>query len=195
MNQSAIYLARHGETAWNREGRWQGQNDIPLHDEGRQQARALAERLRGCGVTRVYTSDLLRARETADIVAAALGLAPVTPDPDLRERCFGVFEGLTREECEATLGETWTRFVADRRCMPPGAEAEAAVLIRMRRALDRVVEGLASLSGAALIVSHGSALRSLLAAVTRQPIAPLGNGALFRLDVHGAELGACALLS
>jgi probable phosphoglycerate mutase len=190
---STIYLARHGETPWNLEGRWQGQTDIPLHDVGRQQARELAERLRGCDIVHVHTSDLSRARETADIVAASLGVGPVIVDADLRERRFGVFEGRTRAECE-TLGEVWTRFLSDRRCFPPGAEAEPDVVARMRRALDRVMARLAAAGGAGLIVSHGSALRSLLGQVTSRPIAPVVNGALFRLDVRGAELGDCVLL-
>jgi len=190
---ATVYLARHGETAWNLEGRWQGQTDIPLHDEGRRQARALAERLRACNIAHVHSSDLLRARETADIVAVALGLRAVTVDADLRERRFGVFEGRTREECE-TLGEVWTRFLADRRCMPPGAEPERDVVVRMRRALERVIAHRASAGGDALVVSHGSALRTLLGDITGRAIPPVGNGALFSLEVRGAGLADCVLM-
>jgi len=84
----AIFLARHGETEWNRVGRWQGSTDIPLSEVGRDQALALAERLRGRGITEAHASDLSRARETAEIVAAALGVAPVRLDARFRERSF-----------------------------------------------------------------------------------------------------------
>ena len=94
MAARIIYLSRHGETDWNAEGRWQGHTDKPLNDNGRGQARALAESLRRTGLAGVVSSDLLRARETAEIVAAALGLTIDYFDPDLRERTIGVFEGL-----------------------------------------------------------------------------------------------------
>src|SRR5512133_1933223 len=111
-----LYVVRHAMTAWNAERRWQGQTDIPLNDEGRAQARALVDRLRGRGLVSVHTSDLSRARETAVIVARALSL-PLVSDRDLRERGFGPFEGKTAAEC-AGLGDVWTRYVADRRCLP-----------------------------------------------------------------------------
>ena len=79
-----LYVVRHAMTAWNAERRWQGQTDIPLSDEGRAQASSLVDRLRGLGLVSVHTSDLSRARETAEIVARALGL-PVVSDRDLRD--------------------------------------------------------------------------------------------------------------
>src|SRR5215213_2410221 len=98
-----LLLARHGETAWNSEGRWQGHTDIALSPRGREQAVALAGRLQRLGhaVARIRSSDLGRARETAEIVARTLGVTDLGVDPRLRERGFGVFEGLTREECGA----------------------------------------------------------------------------------------------
>ena len=85
-----ILLARHGQTSWNALGRLQGHTDIELNDVGREQARELAARLASAELTAVWASDLARARQTGEIVAAALGLAPPTVDPDLRERCFGL---------------------------------------------------------------------------------------------------------
>src|SRR5215211_8136133 len=96
---TAILLARHGETDWNREGRFQGWADPPLNDAGRAQAQALAERLREMPFDAVYASDLRRAFETAEIVAASHGV-PVTPDPGLREVDIGSWSGLTRAEIE-----------------------------------------------------------------------------------------------
>src|SRR5436309_15386015 len=96
-----VYLARHGETAWNREGRWQGHTDVVLNEAGQEQARRLAERLRGASVVEVRASDLARAWQSAEIVAAALGVAAVVRDPDLGERGVGGFAGLARQEWAA----------------------------------------------------------------------------------------------
>ena len=96
-----ILLARHGETSWNAIGRLQGHTDIELNEVGRDQALRLAQRLASAGVSEVWTSDLARARQTGEIVAAKLGLATPQVDRELRERHFGVFEGLTRDECQA----------------------------------------------------------------------------------------------
>ncbi len=89
-----LLLARHGETDWNRERRWQGHADPPLNELGRAQARRLAEALAGEQLEAIYASDLRRAHETAEIVGARLGL-PVTSDPDLREIDVGSWSGLT----------------------------------------------------------------------------------------------------
>ena len=81
-----LLLARHGETDWNVAGRWQGHTDVPLNATGRAQALALAERLRNEGIAAVATSDLSRARHTAEIVAGALGVPVALVDPALREQ-------------------------------------------------------------------------------------------------------------
>ena len=94
---TTILLARHGETEWNREGRWQGWADPSLNDTGRAQARELAEQLRATPFDAVYSSDLRRALETAVILAAPHDLAVVT-DADLREIDVGAWSGLTRAE-------------------------------------------------------------------------------------------------
>jgi len=89
-----LLLVRHGETDWNAAGRLQGHTDRPLSDYGREQARRLAEELVGEEFDAIYASDLARARETAEIVGAQLDL-PVVLDPDLREKNWGTWEGLT----------------------------------------------------------------------------------------------------
>jgi probable phosphoglycerate mutase len=94
-----LLLARHGETDWNRDRRFQGHADPPLNDAGREQARALAEELAGERIDFVYTSDLVRAHETAEIVAARLG-ADVVARSELREIDVGDWEGLTWPEIE-----------------------------------------------------------------------------------------------
>ena len=133
-----LYLARHGETEWNRIGRWQGATDIPLSDVGRAQARLLAERLRDRRIARVHASQLSRALETAQIIAAHLGAPAPTADPRLRERGYGAFEGLTREECAERFPEVWEQYLADRRAVPPGAEPQAEVTERMTGAMTEI---------------------------------------------------------
>jgi broad specificity phosphatase PhoE len=92
-----IYLARHGETEWNADKRIQGHTNSSLSDLGRRQAVALAERLRHCEISSIYSSDLTRAMDTAAPIAAILDL-PVTPMESLRERGYGEWEGLSLDE-------------------------------------------------------------------------------------------------
>src|SRR5581483_11305534 len=100
---TTLLLVRHGETDWNAERRWQGHADVPLNARGREQARALAEELAGESIDAIYSSDLSRAQDTADIVGARLDV-PVVVDPDLREIDVGPVEGLTAEESAAFEG-------------------------------------------------------------------------------------------
>ncbi len=181
-----LFLARHGETDWNRIGRWQGKTDIPLSEVGRAQALALAEGVRHRGITEIYASDLSRARETAEIVAGALGIARVTADPRLRERGFGCFEGLTREECAERHPDAWQRYLADRRDTPDDAEPHAEVVARVTAGLSAVAEA-AGPSSHALVVSHGAAIRSFIHAITGAAPPPLANTALFQV---GYRFGA-----
>ena len=94
---TTLLLVRHGETDWNAEGKLQGHTDRPLNDYGRRQAQILADRLAKEKIDAVYASDLCRARETAEILGERLGLA-VGVDPDLREKNWGSWEGLTSDE-------------------------------------------------------------------------------------------------
>src|SRR5580765_6857553 len=97
---ATLVLVRHAESTWNAEGRWQGHADPPLSDAGRAQAEALAEDLAGERFDAVYTSDLARAAQTAEIIARRFGL-PAVSDPALREVDVGSWSGLTREEVAA----------------------------------------------------------------------------------------------
>jgi broad specificity phosphatase PhoE len=189
-----LYLARHGRTLWNHERRFQGQTDIPLDEVGRAQALALAELLRG-RVQAVIGSDLLRASESARIISDALAIPLLGLDPDLRERGYGVFEGLTREDCIAHYPEEWAAREGNRNFMVQGAELPSAVLARMQRGLDRAVELIRGKHESALIVGHGSALRMFLEGLSGQPEQTFGNmeyrevlhdGTAFALpSVHG----------
>ena len=187
--ERTLYLARHGETEWNRIGRWQGATDIPLSDVGRAQARLLADRLRDRRIARVHASQLSRALETAQIIAARLGAPAPTADPRLRERGYGAFEGLTREECAERFPGVWEQYLADRRAVPPGAEPHAQVTERITAAMTEIAtlaEG-QSESEAILVVSHGGAIRSFLHAAIGVVPPPLENGTVFQLRFEGGS--------
>jgi len=109
MAVTRICLVRHGETAWNAEGRVQGQLDIPLNEVGRAQARATAEVLAAQDFTAIYCSDLIRVRQTAEPTAKKLAL-PVAYDAALRERHFGMFERLTYVEVREKFPVEYARF-------------------------------------------------------------------------------------
>ena len=180
-----ILLTRHGETAWNALGKLQGHTDIALSEAGRAQARALAERVRAHEIGAVVTSDLLRARATGEIVAATLGLAPPVIEPALRERRFGVFEGLTRDECASQHPDAWRAWLAQTGSPPGGEERELAVE-RMRTALAR----LAATDGApVLVVSHGGVMRLWLMHLLGPSVPLIGNGATYLVD-HAPSLRA-----
>jgi probable phosphoglycerate mutase len=98
MKAAHICVARHGETDWNRRGILQGWFDVPINKLGRRQANELAAAFAGAGFTAVWTSPLARARETAEIVAAALGLPPPSFHAGLKERHFGAIQGIPKNE-------------------------------------------------------------------------------------------------
>src|SRR4029079_8992231 len=124
---TTLLVARHGETDWNRAGRWQGWADPPLNDTGRAQARRLAEELRETAVDAVYSSDLRRAFETAEILAAPHAV-PVVADAGLREIDIGSWSGLTRAEIDA-------RFPDGKR---PDGETHEQHGARVRAAVIRI---------------------------------------------------------
>ena len=154
--QRVLFLARHGETAWNLEQRWQGQTDVALNDAGRAQAAALASRLASHRITRIRRERIIaRPRDRRGIIARRLGIDGVLLDAGLRERGYGIFEGLTRAECEAQHPEEWARYVADHRHTPARAELDVHVAARMRSAVARAGAHADGAGGAVLVVSHG----------------------------------------
>src|SRR5689334_9034949 len=156
---TTLLLARHGETDWNREGRWQGWADPPLNATGREQAAALAEQLRAVPFDAVYSSDLRRARETAEILAAPHG-AEVVLDAGLREIDVGSWSGLTRAE----IAE---RFPGGER---PDGETHAEHGARVREAVTRIAR--AHPGGRILLVGHGGTIRSIHDVISDLPYHP-----------------------
>jgi len=154
-----LILVRHGETAWNREGKLQGLTDHPLNETGRLQSLAVAERLRGRGADAVYTSSLRRAVQTADAIAAAVGRDALPLDL-LRERDVGAWGGLTHGELRERFPGEWDRAVTGEDLPLGGGETKAEVLRRMAEAIaqiERHHEG-----GRVVVVSHGMAIKTLL---------------------------------
>ena len=104
-----ICLVRHGETEWNAARRIQGQIDIGLNETGLRQAEAAGRWLKSAGIMALYSSDLKRAWTTAEALGRALGLTPL-PTPEMRERCYGIFEGLTYDEAKARHPDGYAAF-------------------------------------------------------------------------------------
>lgn len=180
MGRKELYLVRHGETDWNVAGRWQGHTDIPLNAHGRLQARVVAAALRSTPLAGLVSSDLSRARETAEIIATVLGVKVVSFDPNLRERAFGPFEGLTGDECLRLHPEAW-RAWRQTQVTPPGAEDRPTLAARVVLGLRRVAEDVARGDAAALVVTHGGALRAAVAEVLGTQPPPVANGAIWRV--------------
>lgn len=178
-----LLLVRHGQSEWNAAGRWQGWADPPLSPAGIEQARAAGEELGELGLQTVVSSDLRRARQTAELIAGDLGLLPVHVDAGLRERNVGDFTGLTRDEIE----ERWPGMLAEWRAgrvqqAPNGEGAE--FLARVLAALDRLS---AAFPGQrVLAVAHGGVIRTLHRHLGGEPGPPLHLGGLW---LHLADGG------
>ena len=167
-----ILLARHGETAWNAEGRYQGQEDIPLSPVGMAQARALGERLREVPISRAVASPLARARHTAELALGAREL-PLTLDPGLMEIAHGTWEGLLASEIRERDAErlrAW-RDTPHEVLMPQG-ESLQHVIDRAWPALARASEGLGA-DDTLLLVAHDAVNRVLLCRILGIPLARL----------------------
>jgi probable phosphoglycerate mutase len=174
---TALLLARHGETEWNREGRWQGWADPPLNETGRSQAYRLAEQLRAVPFDAVYSSDLKRAHETAEIVAAPHGV-PVVADPGLREIDVGSWSGLTRAEIDE-------RFPGSDR---PDGETREHHLARVLATVERIAR--AHAGERILIVTHGGTMRALRSHASDQPFHPIDNCGVIELHFRDDRLTA-----
>jgi len=161
-------LVRHGQTDWNLQGRYQGQSDVPLNAAGLMQAQVLARRLAGERFDAIYTSDLARARQTAEAIAALQKL-PVHLDTRLREINLGEWEGMLVDTISARYAGLWQqRQVDPARMQAPGGETAGQVLLRITAALDDISLGYPS--ARVLIVSHGLALATILCTVRGIPI-------------------------
>lgn len=155
-----LVFVRHGSSTWNDERRIQGQLDPPLSERGREQAKRLGERLRGSQVDAFYSSDLLRARETAAVVADCIGRPPELL-PELREVALGEWEGLKRDEIVARYPEQWSRWAVQPSWdIVPGGEGTEAFEARVGAAIERLVQR--HPAGRVLVVTHGGVIQVAL---------------------------------
>ena len=185
-----IVAVRHGVTAWNVDTRIQGQLDISLNAKGRWQAERVAQALSQDGLSHLYTSDLARARETAQTIGASTGL-PLQFEPGLRERGFGAFEGHTWSEIERRWPLESARWrVRDLAFAPPGGGETLEIFYA--RVVAAVSQIAARHAGEAIaLVAHGGVMDCLYRAAARTGLAAprtwlLGNAALNRL-LHTGE--------
>jgi probable phosphoglycerate mutase len=163
-----ILLIRHGETLWNEQGRMQGQQDSPLTPMGMNQARQLARRLKAVEFTSLYSSDLGRAHQTARCIADETG-HEVIAEPGLRERNFGIFEGLTNNEIKARHPEDYELFakrLPDFRMS--GGESAAQFRERVLLTMERIVMNHADET--IVVVSHGLVLDALYRTATKMAL-------------------------
>lgn len=159
-----VLLLRHGQSEWNAAGRWQGAADIGLTELGEQQALEAGARLAERGEHRfaaIVSSDLARARRTAELLATALGLThlEVEVEPDLREFDVGEWSGLTRPEIEERWPGQLEQWFLGRLTRTPGGEAREAFVARVAGAVERIVRR--HHGGEVLAVSHGGAIGAL----------------------------------
>ncbi len=156
-----LICVRHGRTAWNADKRFQGHADIPLDDEGRAQATALAALLRNDRIDAAVSSDLARAAETARIVLGPRDV-PLRLDPDWREMQFGEWEGLTWEQIlTANPQLDATNQTAVKAYTPGGGETFDALCERVARAVERIT-GEVGDDGVGLVATHAGPLHALL---------------------------------
>jgi len=164
VQATRLTVLRHGETAWNQDTRIQGHTDIDLNDTGRWQAAQLARALADEPLAAVYSSDLRRAFDTAEAVARAQGLR-ATPNTGLRERCFGMLEGLTWAEIEERHP---VEAVAWRTRVPEWAPAGGESLVVLRDRVMTVLNDLAArhVGEHIALVAHGGVLDAIYRAAT-----------------------------
>ena len=168
-----LLLVRHGETDWNAEGRLQGQTDRSLSDYGRRQARQLADALEGEELEAIYSSDLVRARETAEIVGRRLEL-PVQLDHDLREKDWGTWEGLTAVERDRV------EFVGE------STEAHQERTLQALRRISELHPG----EGVVLVVTHGGSMRRVQTAAMRLALPVVENCGRWLCEVENGTFRA-----
>jgi probable phosphoglycerate mutase len=172
MTATTIVLIRHGETAWNAGRRLQGHIDIPLNGEGEHQAAALAGALAPVHLDRIVSSDLQRAHQTASALAQGRAMA-VHADPQLRERCYGGFEGLHYAEIEQRFPVEFAAWQARNidAVMPAGVRTAESFRQFYRRSVDAILGWAAAHPGQSLaLVAHGGVLECAYRAALGLPL-------------------------
>ena len=162
-----LYIIRHGETDWNKAGRYQGQTDIDLNDEGRRQSAAVGRRMATVPLDALYASDLTRARETATALA---GGRPVVAEPRLREVHAGRCQGLLHTEICGQEPEYWAAVQQDPDNTPfPDGESAVQLQQRAMACLEEIAAR--HPGGKVAVVTHGGVIKAIVAAVLGAPLA------------------------
>lgn len=181
-----LLLARHGQSVSNAIRRFQGAQDVALSPLGMRQAEALGQAVSRRAIAHVYVSPFERARHTAEIALARLGL-PLTVVDDLRELSLGEWEGCTVEEIRTRPGDPYARWVRDPvQCPPPGGEPLADVQARVLRAVGGITAAHPN-GDDVLIVSHGGVISALLAHCFGLPLS-----SIWRIAVANCSLSEIA---
>jgi broad specificity phosphatase PhoE len=182
-----LVIVRHGETAWNAEGRIQGHSDIELSERGVLQARAVAKRLAGTHIDAAYSSDLVRASDTAKMILEDRDVA-LSQNHLLRERYYGVFEGLTVDERRDQFPAMFqASLVKDLDFAPTGGESSRQTLIRIGPFVTEIKAR--HLDETVLLVGHGGSLRAAILALMEFPAEAtwrfvMGNCGLTIIDTY-----------
>lgn len=167
MKLKVVHWVRHGETDYNLNGRWQGTLDIPLNETGRRQAKRVAEALSHLPIARFYSSDLSRAYETAQHIAAPHGLA-ITKDARLREIALGKFQGLTRQEIASTYPLEYTYWQNSDKYVVPNGESRLGLQARVMSFWQELLRTCDDEE--VVVVTHGGTIRWMLNALAPQTI-------------------------
>ncbi len=187
-----IIVARHGETSWNKNGRWQGTRDIPLNDRGNSQAMELGEKLRDENIGYIHSSDLSRARETANSVKESTGAEGVFEDSRLRERHLGKFEGWSLEKVAEHIGippEQAYVLDVDELLVDklPTVESWEAFCTRVWEGLTDIAEK--HRGEKLLVVAHGGVLRAVSMKLSEEsdPKLDFSNTDTLRITYDGGK--------
>lgn len=177
-----LFLVRHGQSVWNDEKRIQGQQDIPLGDEGRKQAIALGERLKGRQFQACFSSPLKRATETAELILKASGNStPIITLLELMERNFGDWEGKSIDDLQLLFPNDFSQWLAAHQIpAPPNGESMDELMKRVERGLDQI---LAVKEGNVLVVGHSGSIKAAICIFFRLPLS-----SFVRMRIDNASL-------
>ncbi len=187
-----LFLVRHGQSVWNDEKRIQGQQDIPLGDEGRKQAIALGERLKGRQFQACFSSPLKRATETAELILKASGNSiPIITLPELMERNFGDWEGKSIDDLQLLFPNDFSQWLAAHQIpAPPNGESMDELMKRVERGLDQI---LAVKEGNVLVVGHSGSIKAAICIFFRLPLSSfvrmrIDNAGLTILEIEDGRI-------
>lgn len=179
-----LFLVRHGETDWNRNGQIMGARPIPLNHTGKLQAQRLASMLKGYSISRLHSSPVERARQTAEILASALGLS-VTIDPGLREIGMGTWEGLYWHDLADDIARI-NFYLRPHEARPPQGETFGEVQNRAVETVERLLNE--TTNETILLVSHADVLRAILAHYLRFDLASIRQIRIDHASLTALEL-------